>query len=94
VRPYCLIPSLASSDDFIHGLTIRDPLRSRTSLRVELSELGQSKSVISLVFNVLNLLCDEYIRTFNKLMEARGLMDNHSHKGVFDVEQATDTKIL
>jgi len=38
--PMTPIPSHASGDDFMCGLTIRNPFSSKQSLGVELSELG------------------------------------------------------
>jgi len=63
------IPSYVSIVEIMHGLVSGTPLPSKPSLGAESSEFGQSMSGISLEPNGLNLLCDEYIKVLNKLME-------------------------
>ena len=67
---------------------------NKPSTGVELSTLGQSMSVFSLEPIGLDLLHDEYIKVFNKVMEAKNLRANPTHEGVLDAEQANETKLL
>jgi len=87
-----MTPRPNSGDEFMRGINIGNPLP--TSLGIESCKLGQSSRVVSLKPNGLNLSCDEYIKTFNRLMEAKDLMENSSQEGVFDVQQVTNTKAL
>jgi len=97
VNPLCHMtsrPSNTSGDEFINRLTIDNPLPSKPSLGVGQTERGQSMSRASLESNKLNLSCDEYNKIFNRFTEAKILRANPSQKGVLDMKQANDAKVL
>ena len=64
------IPSQASGVEFMHVLTLLNPLPNKPCLGMKLSELDQSMSGIFLGPNGLDLSCEKYIMILNKLMEA------------------------
>jgi len=64
--------------EFMHGLTLGNPLPSKLSLGVKLSELGQSIGGIYLGLNRLNVSCNEYIMILNELIQTKDLRENSS----------------
>jgi len=73
----------------LHGLTLGNPLPSKTCLEVKLGELGQTISTSSLTAHGLHLSSDECIKVLNKLMKTKDFKAHPSQDRVLDAEQIT-----